>query len=96
MNFPVIDLHCDTVLALLGDDMNQAGSLRKNRFHIDLERASRLGGYAQCFACFTTPFMEKRHHVSPVVAFEREIATLQREMDRNKDLISIAYSPKEI
>lgn len=43
MNFPVIDLHCDTVLALLGDDMNQAGSLRKNRFHIDLERASRLG-----------------------------------------------------
>lgn len=96
MNFPVIDLHCDTVLALLGDDMNQAGSLRKNDFHIDLERASRLGGYAQCFACFTTPFMEKYHHVSPVVAFEREIATLQREMDRNKDLISIAYSPKEI
>ena len=96
MNFPVIDLHCDTVLALLGDDMNQAGSLRKNDFHIDLERASRLGGYAQCFACFTTPFMEKRHHVSPVVAFEREIATLQREMDKNKDLISIAYSPKEI
>ena len=43
MNFPVIDLHCDTVLALLGDDMNQAGSLRKNDFHIDLERASRLG-----------------------------------------------------
>ena len=96
MNFPVIDLHCDTVLALLGDDMNQAGSLRKNRFHIDLERASRLGGYAQCFACFTTPFMEEYHHVSPVVAFEREIATLQREMDKNKDLISIAYSPKEI
>ena len=96
MNFPVIDLHCDTVLALLGDDMNQAGSLRKNDFHIDLERASRLGGYAQCFACFTTPFMEEYHHVSPVVAFEREIATLQREMDRNNDLISIAYSPKEI
>ena len=41
MNFPVIDLHCDTVLALLGDDMNQAGSLRKNDFHIDLERAAR-------------------------------------------------------
>ena len=40
MNFPVIDLHCDTVLALLGNDMNQAGSLRKNRFHSDLERAS--------------------------------------------------------
>ena len=47
MNFPVFDFHCDTVFALLGEDMNQAGSLRKNNLHIDLERASKLGGYAQ-------------------------------------------------
>ena len=90
MNFPVLDLHCDTVLALLGEDMNQAGSLRQNPHHIDLERASKLGGYAQCFACFTTP----GRSVSPILAFEREIATLQRELDKNKDLISLAYSPK--
>ncbi len=96
MNFPVFDFHCDTALALLGEDMNSAGSLRKNNLHIDLERASRLGGYAQCFACFTTPMMEDWHHVSPIVAFEREIATLQREFDKNKDLISIAYTPDEI
>jgi len=43
MNFPVFDLHCDTALALLGEDMNQAGSLRKNSLHIDLERAKALG-----------------------------------------------------
>ena len=42
MNFPVFDLHCDTALALLGDDLCQAGSLRKNEFHIDLERAKTL------------------------------------------------------
>ncbi len=96
MNFPVFDFHCDTALALLGDDMNSAGNLRKNNLHIDLERASKLGGYAQCFACFTTPMMEDWHHVSPIVAFEREIATLQREFDKNKDLISIAYTPDEI
>ena len=96
MNFPVLDFHCDTALALLGDDFNQAGNLRKNKLHIDLERASQLGGYAQCFACFTTPMMEDWHHLSPVVIFEREIATIQREVDKNRDLISIAYSPAEI
>ena len=42
MNFPVFDLHCDSALALLGDDMNSAGSLRKNELHIDLERAKEL------------------------------------------------------
>jgi membrane dipeptidase len=64
--------------------------------HIDLERASQLGGYAQCFACFTTPFMEEWHKKSPVVIFERELATIQREVELNKDLIAIAYSPDEI
>ncbi len=96
MNFPVFDLHCDTALALLGKSMNEAGSLRKNESHIDLERASKLGGYAQCFACFTTPYMEQWAKVSPIVVFERELATIQREVDKNKDLISIAYSASEI
>ena len=95
MNFPVFDFHCDTALALLGEDMNQAGSLRSNKLHIDLERASQLGGYAQCFACFTTPLMEQWHKISPIVIFERELTTIQREVDKNRDLISIAYSPRE-
>ncbi|MCI6936737.1 MAG: dipeptidase, partial [Clostridiales bacterium] len=96
MNFPVFDFHCDTALALLGDDLNQAGSLRKNNGHIDLERAGELGGYAQCFACFTTDIPELLHGISPIVLFERELATIQREVDKNSDLISIAYSTEEI
>ena len=96
MNFPVFDFHCDTASRLLGEDMNQAGDLRSNKLHIDLERASKLGGYAQCFACFTTPYQEEWHHVSPIVIFERELATIQREVDKNKELISIAYTPREI
>ena len=96
MNFPVFDFHCDTALALLGDDLNQAGSLRKNSGHIDLERAGKLGGYAQCFACFTTDIPEILKGISPIVLFERELATIQREMDKNSDLISIAYSTQEI
>ena len=96
MNFPVFDLHCDTALALLGKSMNDAGELRKNEYHIDLERASKLGGYAQCFACFTTPGMQDWKNLSPVVVFERELATIQREVEKNKDLISIASSAEEV
>lgn len=96
MKFPVFDFHCDTALRMLGSDLNSAGSLAKNDLHIDLERASKLPGYAQCFACFTTPFMEEHRKVSPIVVFERELATIQREVYLNADKIALAYSPEEI
>ncbi len=96
MNFPVFDLHCDTAFALLGDDYNSEGSLRKNSLHIDLERAKALSGYAQCFACFTSPLMTKKCRVSPVDLFERQLATIQREIDKNKRLIAIAHGPGDI
>lgn len=93
MNFPVFDLHCDTAFALLGADRNSEGELRSNQLHIDLERAKKLGGYAQCFACYTSPLIGG---VSPVVLFERELATIQREIEKNKRSISIAYTPEDI
>ena len=96
MNVPVFDFHCDSAFKLLGEDLNQAGSLRKNAYHIDLERAEKLPGYAQCFACFTTSDREVVGNLSPIVLFERELATIQREVDKNSDLISIAYTPAEI
>ena len=70
MNYPVFDLHCDTALALLGEDHNSAGSLKKNQGHIDLVRAKSLPGYVQCFACFTTPEMYDWFGISPVVIFD--------------------------
>ena len=96
MNVPVFDLHCDTAYALLGSDCNSVGSLCKNELHIDLERAAKLEGYAQCFACFTTPMMEQWHKVSPITVFERELATLQREIDKNKRRIALAYSAADV
>lgn len=96
MKFPVFDFHCDTALNLLGRDMNGHGSLRRNELHIDLERAAVNGGYAQCFACFTTPFMEKWGGVSPVTVFERELAVIQAEMEANKDLIAQAFSAEDV
>lgn len=97
MNFPVFDLHCDTALALLGKDMRQCGNLRKNDFHIDLERARQLPGYAQCFACFTTSSdVAEFAKLSPVAIFERELASILRELEKNQDVIRQVYCAEEI
>ena len=96
MNFPVFDLHCDTALALLGKSLEEAGSLRKNTYHIDLERAKVLPGYAQCFACFTTPDMNKWHGVPVADVFEREMVSVLREVEKNKDIISLAYTAEDV
>ena len=96
MNFPVFDLHCDTALKLLGKDLLGGNSLRKNDTHIDLERARNLPGYAQCFACFTTPAFQDWYHVSPVIAFEREMGALLSQIEQNADLIRQAYSAQEV
>lgn len=93
MKFPVFDLHCDTALALLGEDLKQTSSLKHNECHIDLDRASTLGGYAQCFACFTTTV---GGGPKPVEVFEREIDTILREIERNYQQIALAYTPEEI
>lgn len=96
MNFPVFDLHCDTALGLLGKSLRESGSLRSNALHIDLDRAGNLGGYAQCFACFTTPLFEEHTSVSPVVMFERELAGILREVENNKDRIALAYCADDV
>ena len=93
MNFPVFDLHCDTALPLLGENFKGCGSLRKNENHIDLERASKLDGYAQCFACFTTTDSD---NIPVVEKFEREMATILREVEQNRDLIRQAFSAKDV
>ena len=96
MKYPVFDFHCDTALSLLGRDMTGHGDLRRNGLHIDLERARVNGGYAQCFACFTTPYMEQWGGVSPVTVFERELAVIREEMEKNSDLIRQAFSTEDI
>ena len=96
MNFPVFDLHCDTAYELLGKSKRECGSLRKNECHIDLERAAKLPGYAQCFACFTTPLSRLPEGMTISELFEREMVTVLREVEKNKDLISLAYSADEV
>ena len=96
MNIPVFDLHCDTALELLGWDDRPERSLRSNNCHIDLQRAEKLAGYCQCFACFTTPAMEEWMQVSPVSVFEKEIAILQKGLWENRDVLAQAYTAQDV
>ena len=70
--------------------------LKKNDLHIDLERASNLPGYAQCFACFTTPAMREWYQASPLVIFEREMGTILSEIEKNHRKIRLAYTAQDV
>ena len=96
MNFPVFDLHCDTALALLGENMRSMGSMRKNEGHIDLERAGTLPGYAQCFACFTTPWEHLPDGMTVTQLFDHEMVTILREVETNRDVIELAYTASDV
>ena len=96
MNLPVFDLHCDTALELLGRDDKSEKSLRKNDCHIDLERAKNLAGYCQCFACFTTPFMQDWMKISPEIVFEREIAILEKSLQENADIMKQVFTASNV
>lgn len=95
MNVPVFDLHCDTSLALLGEDLRSCGSLKSNQHHIDLDRAGTLAGYAQCFACFTTDAFPDGD-INPTELFEREMVSVLREVEKHADVISLAYTANDI
>ncbi len=95
MNFPVFDLHCDTLSRLLGRQMDSYGSLTDNDCHISLSRAQKLSGYAQCFAVFTTDLWKDKSPVSPVQSFERQIVQFQKAMSENPN-IEMAYSAQDV
>ena len=96
MNIPVFDLHCDTALGMVGRTRQPGPGLRSNNLHIDLERASTLAGYCQCFACFTTPMMRQWYQRSPEEIFQRELDAVLSQVERNSDLISQAFSAADV
>ena len=96
MKFPVFDLHCDTAYMLLGKRFDSIGDLRKNDLHIDLERAKAFSAYGQCFACWTSPLLDLPKNLSNFGLFERQLAAILQEVEKNSDLIRLAYTAKEI
>lgn len=96
MRFPVFDLHCDTALELLGKKDKNPVCLAKNQLHIDLERASSLAGYAQCFACFTTPEMGLWTGKNVEDVFQEELNGILNAFAENSHLINQAKTGAQI
>lgn len=92
MKFPVFDLHCDTSNELIGVGYYPKSQLRSNPCHIDLQRASKLGGYAQCFACYTT--YDLADDVEALFRLKRD--TVLEQVKANGDLIRQAFSAADI
>ena len=95
MIYPVFDLHCDTALALLGEGFLPDKQLQKNSLHIDLERAAKLPGYCQCFACFTTPLEKLPGDMTVTDVFERELNAIMHQINSNPDQIRLALSAED-
>lgn len=96
MNIPVFDLHCDTAYALLGPGFDRLDSLAGNRLHIDLARASKLAGYTQCFACFTSPLDNLPSDLTPQDVFSMEYEGILQQLEKNKDKIRLARNAAQI
>ena len=96
MSFPVFDLHCDSITRLAGHDLNGGENIRSNNFHIDLERGSRIGGYAQCFAFWSTTDMKLPRGLKVQDMFWRQVSFLQDYIDKNSDMIRQARTAAQV
>lgn len=96
MNFPVFDLHCDTVTELIGRDLKGGIDLRDNQLHIDLNRGRKLSGYAQCFAFFSTPDIPLPRGIKIEDVFWRQVSMLQDFIDKNSCVVRQARSGDDV
>ena len=96
MNIPVFDLHCDTALGLLNRDFRVDKTLKTNSLHIDLDRAGKLQGYCQCFACFTSPWEKMPEGITVQDIFERELNAILLQIQNDPNQIRQAFSPEDI
>lgn len=79
----IIDMHCDTVMALMDTDKN----LRRNDLMIDLEKLQKGDYLLQCFAMFVPYESRKEGPYSPFEYCHKMIDRYYLEMDQNRDLI---------
>ena len=96
MTFPVFDLHCDTSYARLGSGFDRGESLVTNNLHIDLTRAKKYPGYAQCFGCFTSPLDALPDWLTPEKLFAMEYGGILEQIGLNDHIIRLATSGQEI
>ena len=90
MKIPYFDAHCDTIgMALNGQD-----SLRRNSYHIDLQRGGQLDRYAQVFALYGD--VDSVQHVDLWTHCRTLYERFVREVGENSDLLCHCRSGAEV
>ncbi|MDM8534206.1 dipeptidase [Clostridiaceae bacterium HSG29] len=86
----MIDLHCDTISVLekLGNGVN----LKKNNFHVDIEKLKMNGSIAQFFALF----VKLDEYDNPWNHFENLYDRFKKEIEENKNEIIHVKSFEEM
>lgn len=86
MKIPYFDAHCDTPVPVHYEN----AALRKNSFHLDLERLHRFAPCAQVFSVCV------RHGETMIAETDDVLTTFAREIDANADLVALCRSAEEI
>ncbi len=92
-NYPVCDLHCDTILCLRDEQTKGLkGSLRSNKHSIDLEKLEQGGVRVQTFALFT----DRKNGKAPEQEALSLLNTFQKALEENKDRLIQIRTRKDL
>ena len=89
----IIDMHCDTIMALMGNDKE----LRKSDNMIDIEKLQEGNYLLQCFAMFV-PYKSRKNeeNYSPFEFCHKMIDRYYEELKKNTDYILPAFTYSDI
>lgn len=85
----VIDMHCDTILALEND---QQGCLRRNELNVDLTKMQQGHYMLQNFAMF----VHLQENEDPCLKAQQLIDRYYNELEKNKDIIQPVFCYEDI
>ena len=88
----IIDMHCDTIMALMGKD----DKLRESNNMIDLTKMKQGDYLLQCFAMFVPYVSKDDPKYSPFEMCHKMIDRYYQELEENKDLILPAFTTDDI
>ena len=88
----IIDMHCDTIMALMG----KVDNLRESNNMIDLKKMQEGNYLLQCFAMFVPYVSKDDENYSPFEMCHKMIDRYYQELEQNKDLILPAFTYSDI
>lgn len=90
----LIDLHCDTIWKI--HSCKQSQGLKKNHFHVDIQKLQKADSVAQFFALFINQgeVMEKK--ITPWSDFLDKHQVLMDQLALNSDEIALAKNGKDL